>query len=62
MGSQEAIKAMLGTAAPTEQTKMSGQGTEAPALKSIATNGALLVQNVSQLSATLRRITTAWGA
>ena len=60
MGQNDYIKAMLGTAPAGRQAgtqKMSN-----PALKQISTNGALLIQNVSKLSETLRNITRNWGA
>lgn len=60
MSSNDQIKSMLGTA-PTGQ-RTGTQKVSNPALKQISTNGALLIQNISKLSQTLRSLTSSWGA
>lgn len=67
MDTNNAIKNLLGTAAPGQTGPAQAQSTSMqapsnPALKNIATNGSLLIQNVSKLSATLSTITKNWGA
>ena len=61
--SNDAIKAMLGTAPArsTAEAGKPGNPQNAPALKSIATNGALMTQNISKLTQTLAQITARWG-
>ena len=51
------IQAMAGTSTVGAATSSTH-----PALKSIATNGSLLVQGVSNLDKTLSNLLTAWGA
>ena len=59
--SNDQIKAMLGTS-PTGTGSAATKAQSNPALKNIATNGALLLQNMSKLSTTISQITKAWGA
>lgn len=58
MNSNDAIKSLLGTANGT--TNNANPDTN-PALRNIATNGALLNQNLSALIQKLSGITKAWG-
>lgn len=56
--SNDAIKALLGT---TGGAPVGTSETSNPAIKNIATNGALLIQNVSKLSETLTALKKSWG-
>lgn len=56
--SNDAVKAALGSSV----SNVTGAGGSTnPALGHIATNGALLIQNVSKLSATVQALTKKWG-
>ena len=59
MNSNDTIKSLLGTSQGT--TNNSNPPTN-PAIKNIATNGALLNQNLSVLIQKISAITKAWGA
>lgn len=58
MGSNDAIKSLLGTSqGATNNANVQSN----PSLKNIATNGALLNQNLSVLIQKISSITKAWG-
>jgi len=57
MGSNDAIKSLLGT---SQGTTNNANPTTNPSLKNIATNGALLNQNISALTQKIAALTKAW--
>jgi len=59
MSSNDAIKSLLGT---SQGTTANANVKSSPALQNIATNGALLNQNLSQLIQKISAITKAWGS
>ncbi|HVT27659.1 MAG TPA: hypothetical protein VHE81_06535 [Lacipirellulaceae bacterium] len=59
MPTNDAIKSLLGT---SQGTTNNANANSNPSLKNIATNGALLNQNLSVLIQKISGITKAWGA
>lgn len=60
MNSNDTIKSLIGTG--QRSTASANPQTTSPALRNIATNGALLNQNLSVLIQKISSITKAWGA
>ncbi len=58
MPTNESIKSILGT---TQGTATSQNAATSPVLKQISTNGALMVQNLGELTKAIATLTKAWG-